>query len=162
LGRIDVSKTKMQSVQIKRSLGLLVVEDNPSDVRLIREALQEVRAKVTITVARDGKEALDLLQSPQDQGAFLLPDLILLDLNLPGIDGHEVLARLKQNQQTQKIPVIVFSSSRAESDVRRAYDLHANAYVRKPSTLEGLINAAKDLRRFWLEIVTLPNPDIHP
>lgn len=152
----------MGSVQIKRSLGLLVVEDIPGDVRLIKEALQEVRANVTITVAEDGKKALDLVtQSVQNEGTPL-PDLILLDLNLPRISGHEVLATLKQNPQTRQIPVIVFTSSRAESDIRRAYELHANAYVRKPSTLEGLISAAHGLRRFWLEIVSLPTPDILP
>ena len=85
------------------------------------------------------------------------PDLILLDLNLPKVSGHDVLARLKANPETMRIPIIVLTSSRAESDVRRAYDSHANAYLKKPSTLDGLLSAARDLSNFWMKAATLPS-----
>lgn len=84
------------------------------------------------------------------------PDLILLDLNLPKLSGHEVLSRLKENPATARIPVIILTSSRAEGDVRRAYDSHANAYLKKPSTLDGLLTAAQDINNFWVRTATLP------
>jgi CheY-like chemotaxis protein len=89
-------------------------------------------------------------------GAAWYPDLILLDLNLPKINGHDVLARLKANPQTTRIPVIVLTSSRADTDVRRAYESHANAYLKKPSTLDGLLTAAQDITDFWVRTATLP------
>jgi CheY-like chemotaxis protein len=85
------------------------------------------------------------------------PDMILLDLNLPKVNGHDVLARIKGNPHTCRIPVIILTSSRAEADVRRAYDSHANAYLRKPSTLDGLISAAEHIKSFWMETATLPS-----
>ena len=84
------------------------------------------------------------------------PDLILLDLNLPKLSGHDVLAKIKGNPETRRIPVIVLTSSRAETDVRRAYDSYANAYLRKPSTLDGLISAAAQIKTFWMELITPP------
>lgn len=134
---------------------MLIVEDNPGDVRLLEEAFRELRADVNIQVAKDGAEALELVQSPRTNGTPR-PDLILLDLNLPKINGHDVLVRIKNNPKTCRIPVIVLTSSRAESDVRRAYESHANAYLKKPSTLDGLIAAAQDIKNFWMETATLP------
>jgi two-component system, chemotaxis family, response regulator Rcp1 len=107
-------------------------------------------------VAKDGAEGLELVQKALANRIDEWPDLILLDLNLPKISGHDVLARIKNNPETRRIPVIILPSSRAEFDVRQAYDCHANAYLRKPSTLEGLISAAEQIKSFWLELVTLP------
>lgn len=145
----------MRGSQFHRTLQLLIVEDNPGDVRLLEEAFRELRADVNIQVAKDGAEALELVQSPRTNGTPR-PDLILLDLNLPKINGHDVLVRIKNNPKTCRIPVIVLTSSRAESDVRRAYESHANAYLKKPSTLDGLIAAAQDIKNFWMETATLP------
>ena len=145
----------MRGTQFHRTLELLIVEDNPGDVRLLEEAFRELRADVNIQVARDGAEALELVHSPH-LPASRHPDLILLDLNLPKVNGHDVLVRIKTNPTTCRIPVIVLTSSRAESDVRRAYESHANAYLKKPSTLDGLISAAQDIKNFWMETATLP------
>ena len=135
---------------------MLIVEDNPGDVRLLEEAFRELRADVNIQVAKDGAEALELVQAAQ-RPAMRQPDLILLDLNLPKVNGHDVLVRIKTNPSTCRIPVIVLTSSRAESDVRRAYESHANAYLKKPSTLDGLMSAAQDIKNFWMETATLPS-----
>ena len=131
---------------------VLLIEDNPGDVRLLQEAFRELHADINLRVAKDGAEGLDLLFHGRPH-----PDLILLDLNLPKVSGHEVLARVKTNPDTCRIPVIVLTSSRAEADVRRAYQSHANAYLKKPSTLDGLISAAEQIKSFWLETATLPN-----
>ena len=133
------------------------MEDNPGDVRLLEEAFQELDANVNIRVARDGAEGLEMVINPQQSQVSWRPDLILLDLNLPKVSGHDVLTRIKAHPQTCLIPVIVLTSSRAEADVRRAYESHANAYLRKPATLDGLMNAAKDVKNFWMETATLPS-----
>ena len=135
---------------------VFVVEDNPGDVRLLEEAFRELQADIHLTVARDGAEALEMVHCPTS-GQRLRPDLILLDLNLPKVSGHDVLSSLKSNPLTSRIPVIVMTSSKAEMDVRRAYELHVNAYLKKPSTLEGLFSAAEDITNFWLRTATLPS-----
>lgn len=132
---------------------LLVVEDNPGDVRLLREAFDEGGAVINYQVARDGEEALKLLLAAEPKRR---PDLILLDLNLPKISGHEVLRRLKADPELKRIPVIILSSSKAEADIRKAYDAHANAYLKKPSTLEGLLAATEHITKFWMRTATLP------
>ena len=146
----------MPGTQFHRTLRLLIIEDNPGDVRLLEEAFRELRADIEIQVAKDGAEALDLVHSPQGRASWH-PDLVLLDLNLPKVSGHDVLVRLKTNPTTCRIPVIVLTSSRAEADVRRAYESHANAYLKKPSTLDGLMSAAQDIKNFWMETATLPS-----
>ncbi|MBV9441293.1 MAG: response regulator [Acidobacteriaceae bacterium] len=139
-----------------KPLELLIIEDNPGDIRLLEEVFQEIAADVNIRVAHDGAEAIDLILDPQQHKLAWRPDLILLDLNLPKISGHDVLVRIKTHPQTCLIPVIVLTSSRAEADVRRAYESHANAYMRKPGTLDGLVSAARDVKNFWMETATLP------
>ncbi len=131
-----------------------MIEDNPGDVRLLAEAFHEIGTDVNIRVATDGAEGIEILMKARPGWQ---PDLIILDLNLPKVHGHDVLARIKDNPQTRHIPVIVLTSSRAEADVRRAYDSHANAYVKKPSSLEGLMKAVMDFRNFWLQTVSLPS-----
>lgn len=146
----------MPGIHSHRALELLIIEDNPGDVRLIEEAFQELRANVNIRVAKDGAEGLEMLTLPSPTKTNWRPDLILLDLNLPKVSGHDVLVQVKSNPLTSLIPVIILTSSRAESDVRRAYESHANAYLRKPSTLDGLMTAAQDVKNFWMETATLP------
>jgi two-component system response regulator len=140
-----------------KTIDILVIEDNPGDVRLLEEAFRELQADVRMHVARDGAEGLDYLfrQKKLDSGSY--PQIILLDLNLPKVSGHDVLAKIKTNPETCRIPVIVLTSSRAEADIRRAYEAHANAYLRKPATLDGLISAAQQIKTFWMETATLPS-----
>lgn len=139
-----------------KPLDVLVIEDNPGDVRLLEEAFRELNANVSMHVARDGAEALDMVFQPAIASKHSYPDLILLDLNLPKVNGHDVLSRIKSDPATTQIPIIVLTSSRAESDVRRAYQAHANAYLKKPSTLDGLISAAQHIKNFWMDTATLP------
>ena len=146
----------MPGAQFHRTIQLLIIEDNPGDVRLLEEAFRELRADVNIHVAKDGAEGLDMVLHPPQPKNQWHPDLILLDLNLPKVSGHDVLLRIKTNPKTCRIPVIVLTSSRAEADVRRAYESHANAYLKKPSTLDGLMAAARDIKSFWMETATLP------
>lgn len=141
---------------IEKAIKILLIEDNPGDVRLLEEAFKESDANVVIQVARDGAEGLDVVFQPSASQKTGYPDLILLDLNLPKVNGHDVLARIKGDPATNQIPVIVLTSSRAESDIRRAYQAHANAYLKKPSNLDGLISAAKHIKSFWMETATLP------
>jgi two-component system, chemotaxis family, response regulator Rcp1 len=138
-------------------LEVLLIEDNPGDVRLLEEAFRELGADIRMQVAKDGAEGLQMIFQTPHLKAGWHPDLILLDLNLPKVNGHDVLARIKSNPHTCRIPVIILTSSRAEADVRRAYDSHANAYLRKPSTLDGLISAAQHIKSFWMETATLPS-----
>ncbi|MGA8027849.1 MAG: response regulator [Bryobacteraceae bacterium] len=146
----------MPGGQSHRPLELLIIEDNPGDIRLLEEAFEELRANVHIHTAKDGAEGLEMVLHPKHPKKNWRPDLILLDLNLPKVSGHDVLTRIKGNPHTCCIPIIVLTSSRAESDIRRAYESHANAYLKKPSTLDGLMSTALDIKSFWLETVTLP------
>ncbi len=143
---------------MRKKFQILLIEDNPGDVRLLEEVFSELCPNVTMRVAKDGAEGLEMLAV--DDAASKpgwRPDLVLLDLNLPKVSGHEVLEKVKNDHRTSHIPIIVLTSSRAESDVRRAYDGHANAYLRKPSTLDGLFAAASHIKGFWLDAATLPH-----
>jgi PAS domain S-box-containing protein len=137
------------SVAISPSAEVLFVEDNPADVRLVSEALREGRHDIRVTVVEDGQAALDLLSERAARGAPL-PDLVLLDLNLPRCSGREVLRILKENPRLRQVPVVVLSGSAAESDVRDAYALRANSYVQKPARYEELVATMASLREFWL------------
>lgn len=128
---------------------VLLVEDNASDVELTVRALQRAKLRNRVHVARDGAEALEFLQGH-------VPDLILLDLNLPKVDGREVLERVKQDQRLQHIPVIIVTSSQAEEDIAKSYRLNANAYVTKPIDPAAFLKAVNAIGQFWLEIVKLP------
>lgn len=140
----------------QKMLEVLLIEDNPGDVRLLEEAFRELGADIHMQVAKDGAEALQMVFHTPQVKTGRNPDIILLDLNLPKVNGHDVLARIKNNPRTCRIPVIILTSSRAESDIRRAYEAHANAYLRKPTTLDGLISAAQHIKSFWMETATLP------
>jgi|GEM_PF-261263 Response regulators consisting of a CheY-like receiver domain and a winged-helix DNA-binding domain len=132
---------------------LLLVEDNPGDAFLLQQALKEAGFPYTMTVASDGDQALRSLSGATDRK---IPDLVLLDLNLPGKSGHEILREIKQNSSTRRIPVIVLSSSEAESDLALAYDLHANCYVHKPIGLNEMFRVAEQIALFWFNAVSLP------
>jgi CheY-like chemotaxis protein len=139
-----------------RPIEILLVEDNPGDVRLTIEALKEGKVHNKLTVARDGVEAVDFLRR---QGRFTdasRPDLILLDLNLPRKDGREVLAEIKEDPVLRRIPVVVLTTSKAEEDIVRTYDLHANCYITKPVDLEQFISVVRSIDDFWLSVVRLP------
>jgi two-component system, chemotaxis family, response regulator Rcp1 len=132
---------------------ILLVEDNAADVRLTKEALQEGKVRNNLTVARDGEEALEILRRP----AAVRPDLILLDLNLPRKDGREVLATLKADPSLKHIPVVVLTTSSAEVDILKSYQLHANCYITKPVDLEQFVNVVRSIDEFWLTVVKLPS-----
>ncbi|MDR0233899.1 MAG: response regulator [Zoogloeaceae bacterium] len=136
---------------------ILLVEDNPGDVRLILEALKESKVFASITVARDGIEAMNILYRRPPHEEEPRPDLILLDLNLPRMDGREVLEIVKQSPELKYIPVVVLTTSSAEQDILRAYDLHANCYIKKPVDLEQFISVVQSIDDFWLTIVQLPH-----
>jgi two-component system, chemotaxis family, response regulator Rcp1 len=135
---------------------ILLVEDNPGDVRLTREALKEAKFRNTLQVVGDGVEALAYLRQQGQYIGAVRPHLIMLDLNLPRMDGREVLAAIKEDQDLRRIPVVVLSSSEAESDIARAYELHANCYVTKPVDIDHFLTVVKSIEEFWVEIVKLP------
>lgn len=136
---------------------ILLVEDNPGDVRLTREALKEAKFRNKVEVVGDGVEALAYLRQEGEYSGAMRPHLIMLDLNLPRMDGREVLAAIKKDADLRRIPVVVLSSSEAETDIARAYELHANAYVTKPVDIDHFLQVVKAIEEFWVEIVKLPS-----
>jgi chemotaxis family two-component system response regulator Rcp1 len=135
---------------------ILLVEDNPGDVRLTKEALKEGKVYNNLHWAKDGVEALEFLQRRGKHAKAPRPDIILLDLNLPKKDGREVLSVIKRDDALKQIPVVVLTTSKAEEDVLKSYELHANCYVTKPVDLEKFIHVVQSIDRFWLSVVTLP------
>jgi CheY-like chemotaxis protein len=135
---------------------ILLVEDNPGDSDLIIEFLDETRVTNHVSVARDGEEAMDFLRRRGRFAGAARPDLILLDLNLPRKDGREVLAEIKADPQLASIPVVVLTSSNAESDIAKSYSLKANCYVIKPVDLGQFMAVVKSIENFWLTVVRLP------
>jgi chemotaxis family two-component system response regulator Rcp1 len=141
----------------ERPIEILLVEDNPGDVRLTIEALKEGKVRNNLNVARDGVEAVAYLRREGPFAQAVRPDLILLDLNLPRKDGREVLAEIKDDATLRRIPVVVLTTSKAEEDILRTYDLHANCYITKPVDLEQFIQVVRSIDDFWLSIVRLPS-----
>jgi two-component system, chemotaxis family, response regulator Rcp1 len=140
-----------------RVIEILLVEDNPGDARLSQEALREGKLRNNVYHVKDGVEALAFLKR---EGAFHLaptPDLILLDLNMPRKDGREVLAEIKQDPHLRLIPVVVLTTSEAEMDIVKSYELHANCYITKPVDLDKFFEIVQTIENFWLSIVTLPS-----
>ena len=146
----------MNTKPARKAINILMVEDNPGDVRLTMEALNGAKIRNHIEVVQDGAQAISFLRHEGKYANSILPDLILLDLNLPKKDGREVLAEIKADEHLRRIPVVILTSSQAEQDIVKAYDLHANAYVSKPVDLEQFIIVVKSIEDFWLEIVKLP------
>ena len=146
----------MNARPLTRPVEILLVEDNPGDVRLTREALREGKVRNNLNVAPDGVEALKFLRREEQYADAVRPDLILLDLNLPRKDGREVLEDIKADPALRYIPVVVLTSSQAEQDILRAYDLHANCYVTKPVDLDQFSHVVRSIEDFWFTIVKLP------
>ena len=140
-----------------RPLEILLVEDNPGDVRLTQEAFRDAKVRNEMVVVGDGLEAMAYLKRENKYAHATRPDLILLDLNLPRMNGFEVLDAVKADESLKRIPVVVLTTSQAEQDIIRSYDLHANAYVTKPVDLEQFIVAIQAIENFWLEIVKFPD-----
>ena len=136
-----------------RPIEILLVEDNPGDVRLTIEALKEGKVLNKLHVVKDGVEAMDFLLGKNDHPR---PDLILLDLNLPKKDGREVLADIKKDPDLRRIPVVILTTSKAEQDILKSYDLHANCYITKPVDLTQFIEVIKAIEEFWLTVAILP------
>lgn len=134
-------------------ISILLIEDNPGDVRLTQEALKEGKILNQITVVEDGVEAMGYLRKKDTQNR---PDLIMLDLNLPRMNGREVLAAIKADETLRRIPVVVLTTSDSEQDILDSYNLHANCYVTKPVDLEQFIHVVRSIEDFWLTVVKLP------
>jgi CheY-like chemotaxis protein len=141
---------------ISRPLEILLVEDNPGDVRLTIEVFKEDKMYNSMNVAEDGVEAMAFLRQQGKYADVPRPDLVLLDLNLPRKDGREVLAEIKADENLRRIPVVILTTSQAEEDILKTYDLHANCYITKPVSLDQFIKVVKYIEDFWLTIVKLP------
>ncbi|HNV87238.1 MAG TPA: response regulator [Candidatus Omnitrophota bacterium] len=140
-----------------QQIEILLVEDNPGDVRLIREALSGGKMGNHLTVAGDGEEALAILKKEGKFSGAPHMDLVLLDLNLPKIDGKEVLAEIRRDERLKNLPVVVLTTSRAEEDILKAYDLHANCFISKPVGVDEFIKVVQKIEHFWLTIVKFPS-----
>jgi CheY-like chemotaxis protein len=139
-----------------RTIEVLLVEDNPGDVNLTRLALADRAINVNLSVVTDGVEAMNFLHRQGEYQQAVYPDLILLDWNLPRKDGREVLIEIKTNQRLQRIPIVVLTTSQAEEDIRKAYDLHANCYITKPVDFQQFVQIIQSIEDFWFTIVQLP------
>jgi chemotaxis family two-component system response regulator Rcp1 len=148
----------MANEKTGRPIEILLVEDNPGDVRLTQEALKDAKVLNKLRVVSDGVEALAFLRRQGKYVHAARPGLILLDLNLPKMDGRKVLAEIKEDPELKRIPVVVLTISKAEEDIIKTYELHANCYITKPVDLEQFMEVVKAIENFWLTVVKLP-PD---
>ena len=146
----------MSPINPIKPIDILLVEDNPGDVRLTREALKEGKVLNNLHVAQDGIEAVSFLRREGKYASAIRPDIILLDLNLPKKDGREVLADIKSDPDLRRIPVVILTTSKAEEDVIQSYNLHANCFITKPVDLDQFINVVQAVEDFWFTIVKLP------
>jgi len=141
---------------LSRPVEILLIEDNPADIRLLEEGFREARVHNVIHAVTSGKEALDFLYRREGHATAARPDLILLDLNLPGISGLAVLDEIKQDDALKTIPVVVLTSSESQADIRRSYEAHANCFISKPVDFAELIGVVSRIEEFWFSIVRLP------
>jgi CheY-like chemotaxis protein len=146
----------MDGTPCTKPVEILLVEDNPADARLTREALKDSRVLNRLHHVKDGVEALAFLERRPPHKSAPVPDVILLDLNLPRKDGRELLEEVKGNPLLRRIPVVVLTTSEAEQDIQRSYDLHANCYLTKPVDLNKFMAIVRTFEEFWLTIVKLP------
>lgn len=144
-------------MESKKTVHILLVEDNEGDILLTRDAFEESKIKTEISVAKNGQEALDFLYNRNSFLEVKKPDLILLDINIPIYNGHEVLRQIKQDTNLKKIPVIMLTTSSFSNDINQAYDNNCNSYVKKPLDMHDFLDAILKIENFWLEICTLPN-----
>jgi CheY-like chemotaxis protein len=142
-----------------KSIEVLLVEDSPGDVRLTKEAFREANEAVHVNVVADGVEAMAFLNQIGNYFRAPRPDLILLDLNLPKMDGREVLARIKNDDSLKTIPTVILSTSEAAADIEKSYELHANCYLNKPVLFDAFDSLVKNINNFWLTEVTLPRQE---
>ena len=142
---------------LPRPVEILLVEDSPGDVRLTEEALRDAEVPNSLHVARDGEEAMRFLRREEGFEDAPRPDLILLDLNMPRMDGREVLAEIKKDPELRRIPVIILTTSQSEDDIAEAYSLSANCYVAKPVDLDEFLDVVRAIDDFWLTLVKLPS-----
>ncbi len=142
-------KTRTKPIEI------LLVEDSPADILITREAFQDARLVNTLHVVEDGVQAMEFLRREGSYASAPRPDLILLDLNLPRKNGREVLAEIKENAEFKSIPVVILTTSNADEDILKAYDLHANCYVIKPVGFDNFLKAVQSIENFWFSVVTL-------
>jgi chemotaxis family two-component system response regulator Rcp1 len=147
----------MNYESLSQPIDILLVEDNEGDVRLTKEVFKDSKVRNNLIVANNGVEALACLRKQGKFANTVRPDLILLDLNLPVKDGRAVLAEIKEDPDFKRIPVVILTTSKAEEDILRTYNLHANCYVTKPVDLEQFVKVVKSMEDFWLAIVKLPN-----
>jgi chemotaxis family two-component system response regulator Rcp1 len=147
----------MHATRVHRPIEILLAEDNPGDVRLTQEAFKEGRILNQLHVVSDGMEALAFLRQEGEYKESPRPDLILLDLNMPRMNGRELLGVIKQDESLRRIPVVILTTSDAEEDIARSYDMHANCYVSKPVDFDRFIQVVQSIQDFWLAVVTLPN-----
>ncbi|ADR22252.1 two-component system response regulator [Marivirga tractuosa] len=139
-----------------KRIHILLVEDNEGDIVLTQEALEENKFINTVDVARNGREALDYLMKNEGYEDAIQPDLILLDINLPIMSGHEVLSEIKNNEELKQIPVIMLTTSSAATDINKAYNNHANCFISKPVEINEFMEAISGIEQFWFSIVSLP------
>jgi two-component system, chemotaxis family, response regulator Rcp1 len=145
------------NMELFTAIDILLVEDNPGDVRLTQETFKDSKFCNTLATVNNGEEALAYLHRQGQYRSAKRPGLILLDLNLPKKNGHEVLLQIKEDHDLKRIPVVVLTSSKAEEDILKTYDLHANCYITKPVDLEQFITVVRSIEDFWLTLVRLPN-----
>ncbi|NYB25816.1 MAG: response regulator [Methanobacteriaceae archaeon] len=139
-----------------RPVEILLVEDNEGDIGLVEEVFEEGRINNNLNITEDGEEAMEFLRKEGEFANSPRPDLILLDLNLPKKDGREVLEEIKEDENLRRIPVVVLTTSKAEKDILKSYDMHANSYITKPVDFDQFIKVIKSIEDFWLEVVKLP------
>ena len=149
----------MNGQQLCRPIEVLLVEDNPGDIELTRQGLKEGKVQVNLNVVMDGSEAIDYLRRAGKHAGAVRPDIVLLDLNLPGKDGREVLAEIKADPDLETIPIVVLTTSESEEDLHGAYKLRANCYINKPVDFDQFVKLVQQIDSFWFTIVNLPSRD---
>lgn len=143
--------------QTAKQIEILLIEDNEGDVGLVEEVFHEAEIMNNLNIAEDGEEAILFLRKEGKFSNVPGPDIILLDLNLPGKDGREVLKEIKEDDELKRIPVVILTTSKAEEDILKSYNLHANSYITKPVDFDQFIKVIKSIENFWLDIVKLPS-----
>ena len=142
--------------EMVRPVEILLVEDNPGDIQLAKEALEDCKMINKLHVTDDGEKALNFLFKKDGYESAPKPDLILLDINLPKVDGREVLTKIKEDEKLKLIPVVILTSSKADEDILKMYELHANCYITKPINIDRFFEVVKAIEAFWMGIVVLP------
>ncbi|MPM97728.1 Response regulator rcp1 [bioreactor metagenome] len=155
--KFEEGNNKMSTNIAAKPIEILLVEDSKGDVGLIEEVFEDAKIRNNLRVVEDGEEAILYLRGEGQFSGVLRPDIILLDLNLPKKDGREVLEEIKNDDDLKNIPVVVLTTSKAEADILKSYNLHANAYVTKPVDFDQFIKVIKSIEDFWLEVVRLPS-----